>query len=133
MVRAGARRQASKPLALERVEEVPRRAASASRRPSAAAHPLLQPTPTVRRGEAEPAQKIALCVRAWHGAAPLITYNLLRTDRDVRRLLEGVRISRRIGRDAAFAKVVEMEMTPGPSVTDDDSLKQTILEQVDVY
>jgi choline dehydrogenase len=67
------------------------------------------------------------------GAAPLITYNLLRTERDMRRMIEGVGIARRIGRDAAFAKLVAMEMTPGASVTDEDSLKQTILEQVDVY
>jgi len=31
----------------------------------------------------------------------------------MRRMIEGVRISRRIGRDAAFTKVVDMEMTPG--------------------
>lgn len=45
----------------------------------------------------------------------------------------GVGIPRRIGRDAAFAKVVEMEMTPGSSVSDDDSVKRAIVEQVDVY
>ena len=47
------------------------------------------------------------------GAAPLITYDLLRAERDMRRMIEGVGISRRIGRDAPFVDVVEMEMTPG--------------------
>jgi choline dehydrogenase len=64
---------------------------------------------------------------------PVINYNLLSTERDMRRMIEGVGISRRIGRDAAFAKLVEMEMTPGSSVTDDDSLKRAIVEQVEVY
>jgi choline dehydrogenase len=65
-------------------------------------------------------------------AAPLINYNVLGTERDMRRMIEGVGISRRIGRDAAFAKLVEMEMTPGSSVTDDDSVKRAIVEQLDV-
>ena len=64
--------------------------------------------------------------------APIIHYNLLGTERDMRRMIEGVQISRRIGRDAAFARVVEMEMLPGASVPDED-LKQTIVEQVDIY
>jgi len=51
----------------------------------------------------------------------------------MRRTIEGVGISRRIGRDAAFAKLVEMEMTPGSAVTDDASVKQAIFEQLDVY
>lgn len=65
--------------------------------------------------------------------APVITYNLLQVERDMRRMIEGVGISRRIGRDAAFAKLVEMEITPGPSVTDDESVKRAIAEQLDVY
>ena len=65
--------------------------------------------------------------------APLINYNLLGTERDMRRMIEGVGISRRIGREAAFAKLVEMEMTPGSSATDEDSVKLAIVEQLDVY
>ena len=65
--------------------------------------------------------------------APLINYNLLSTERDMRRMIEGVGISRRIGREAAFAKLVETEMTPGSSLTDDDSVKRAIIEQLDVY
>ena len=65
--------------------------------------------------------------------APVINYNLLNTERDMRRMIEGVGISRRIGRDAAFAKLVEMEMTPGSSVADEDTLKRAIVEQLDVH
>jgi len=64
---------------------------------------------------------------------PVVNYNLLSTERDMRRMIEGVGVSRRIGRDAAFAKLIEMEMTPGSSVTDDDSVKRAIVEQLDVY
>lgn len=64
---------------------------------------------------------------------PVITYNLLHTERDMRRMIEGVGVSRRIGRDGAFAELVEMEMTPGSSVTDETSLKRAIVEQLDVY
>lgn len=66
-------------------------------------------------------------------APPVITYNLLHTERDMRRMIEGVGISRRIGRDSAFAELVELEMTPGSSVTDETSLKRVIVQQLDVY
>lgn len=66
-------------------------------------------------------------------AAPVINYNFLSTERDMRRMIEGISISRRIGRDAAFARLVEMEMTPDHSVTDDDSLKRAIVSQLDAY
>ena len=65
--------------------------------------------------------------------APVINYNLLNTERDMRRMIEGVGISRRIGRDAAFAKLVDMEMTPGSAVIDNESVKRAIVEQLDVY
>jgi choline dehydrogenase len=65
--------------------------------------------------------------------APIIQYNLLGTPRDMQRMIEGVHISRRIGRDAAFRAVAETEMLPGPAVTDDAALLQAIVEQLDVY
>ena len=64
---------------------------------------------------------------------PRIEYNLLGTERDMRRMIEGVKISRRIGSDAAFAKVVERELTPGPAVVGDEALQRAIVEQLDVY
>jgi choline dehydrogenase len=64
--------------------------------------------------------------------APVIAYNLLATPRDKDRMLEGVRLSRRIGTTPAFARVVDRELTPGPAVTD-AQLEHTVLEQLDVY
>jgi len=66
-------------------------------------------------------------------SAPVIQYNLLGTPRDMQRMIEGVHISRRIGRDAAFRAVAQTEMLPGPAVTDDAALRQAIVEQLDVY
>lgn len=66
-------------------------------------------------------------------AAPVITYNLLSTERDMERMLEGVMLSRRIGRDPAFAAIAHDEMTPGPRVTTDEEIRQAIFEQVDIY
>lgn len=64
---------------------------------------------------------------------PRIEYNLLGTERDMRRMLEGVKLSRRIGSDAAFAKVVDRELTPGSAVVGDEGLKRAITGQLDVY
>lgn len=66
-------------------------------------------------------------------AAPLIDYNFLAEARDRRRMLEGVKISRQIGRDAAFADVAQSEMLPGPDVRSDGELEKAILEQLDSY
>ena len=66
-------------------------------------------------------------------SAPIIQYNLLGTPRDMRRMIEGVHIARRIGREPAFRAVAETEMLPGPAVTDDTALRHAIIEQLDVY
>jgi choline dehydrogenase len=66
-------------------------------------------------------------------SAPVIWYNFLGTPRDMRRMIEGVHISRRIGRDAAFRAVAETEIRPGPAVTDDAAMRQVIVEQLDTY
>ncbi|UPG94460.1 GMC family oxidoreductase [Luteibacter aegosomatissinici] len=63
---------------------------------------------------------------------PCIGYNFLATERDRRRMLEGVRIARTIGRSPTFSAVVEEEMTPGSTVADAD-LERTILGQLDGY
>ncbi|WAS90561.1 GMC family oxidoreductase [Nannocystis punicea] len=64
--------------------------------------------------------------------APRIRYNFLSTARDRRRMLEGVRIARAIGRSKAFSATVAEEMTPGPAVADAD-LEPVILRQLDAY
>ena len=65
--------------------------------------------------------------------APRIAYNLLGSQRDMSRMLEGVEISRRIGRDPALASLVEFEMTPGLEATDRAQMQRALIEQMDVY
>lgn len=65
-------------------------------------------------------------------AAPVINYNPLNTERDMRRMIEGVGVSRR-GRDAAFARVGRNGNDASSSVTDDDSVKRAVVEQLDAY
>ncbi|GAA3111459.1 GMC family oxidoreductase N-terminal domain-containing protein [Pseudonocardia yunnanensis] len=62
-----------------------------------------------------------------------IDLNFLAEPRDRRRMLEGVQISRRIGRDSAMAAVVDGELTPGPGIRDDTALEQVIRQQLDTY
>lgn len=66
-------------------------------------------------------------------AAPLIRYNFFQEPGDLRRMLEAVRLSRRIGRTAPFSDVVEGEMTPGPDVGDDAALARAVVAAVDGY
>ncbi len=50
---------------------------------------------------------------------PEIDCNFLAEDRDARRMLEGVRLARKIGRNPALARFVELEIFPGDAVGDD--------------
>jgi choline dehydrogenase len=50
---------------------------------------------------------------------PEIDCNYLATDRDARRILEGVKLTRRLGRYPALAQFVELEILPGDGVGDD--------------
>jgi choline dehydrogenase len=50
---------------------------------------------------------------------PEIDCNFLAEDRDARRMLEGVKLARRIGRNPALAQFVELEIMPGDGVGDD--------------
>ena len=62
-----------------------------------------------------------------------INYNFLAAPRDRRRLLEGVKLSRRIARDEVMAAVLAGELAPGDDVRDDDTLARVIGEQVASY
>ena len=64
---------------------------------------------------------------------PSIEYNLLSDDADRRRMLEGVKLSRQIGRTLRLADFVEYEMTPGPEVIDDQALEQAVRTNLDTY
>jgi choline dehydrogenase len=50
---------------------------------------------------------------------PEIDCNFLAEDRDARRMLEGVKLARQIGRNPALARFLELEILPGDAVGDD--------------
>ena len=50
---------------------------------------------------------------------PEIDCNFLAEDRDARRMLEGVKLARKIGRNPALAQFLELEIMPGDAVGDD--------------
>ena len=66
-------------------------------------------------------------------APPLIDLNLLGTPRDRRRMLEGVKLSRRIARNRIFADLSELEMMPGDQVQTDDDLLNAIEAHIASY
>jgi choline dehydrogenase len=50
---------------------------------------------------------------------PEIDCNFLAEDRDARRMLEGVKLTRKLGRNPALAQFIELEIIPGDAVGDD--------------
>jgi choline dehydrogenase len=56
------------------------------------------------------------------GEQPEIDCNYLAEDRDARRMVEGVKLARKIGRNAALARFLELEILPGDAVGDDQLL-----------
>jgi choline dehydrogenase len=66
-------------------------------------------------------------------AAPRIDLNFLAEPRDRRRLLEGVKLSREIGRTAPLRDLVEVELAPGPKVRSDTALEAAIIAGLDAY
>ncbi|NLS00490.1 dehydrogenase [Rhizobium sp. P38BS-XIX] len=66
-------------------------------------------------------------------AMPLIRFNFFDDRSDLRRMMEAVQLSRRIGRTAPFSDVVEFEMTPGHDVEDTAALEKAIIANVDGY
>jgi choline dehydrogenase len=65
--------------------------------------------------------------------APIIDLNFLATARDRRRMLQGVKLSRSIGRDGTFAQTSAFEMMPGESIQDDMTLLNVIGQQLAAY
>jgi choline dehydrogenase len=51
---------------------------------------------------------------------PEIDCNFLAEERDARRMLEGVKLARKIGRNPALARLLELEILPGDAVGDDE-------------
>jgi len=66
-------------------------------------------------------------------AAPHIHYNFFDDPNDLDRLVEAVRLSRKIGRTAPFSDVIDHEMAPGNTVDDGAALRANIVATVDAY
>ena len=63
---------------------------------------------------------------------PEIDCNYLAEGRDARRMLEGVRLARKIGRNPALARFLELEILPGDAVAD-DQLAEVIASNLASY
>ena len=66
-------------------------------------------------------------------AMPLIRYNFFQDKSDLRRMMEAVRLSRRIGKTAPFSDTIAFEMAPGHDVSDDDALEKAVITEIDGY
>ena len=64
---------------------------------------------------------------------PLIDPDLLGDERDVRRMVAGLRVAREIGSAAAFAPVRDKELFPGPNADTDDELVAYLRATVTSY
>jgi choline dehydrogenase len=63
---------------------------------------------------------------------PEIDCNFLAEGRDMRRMLEGVRLARKLGRNPALARFLELEIIPGDAVGD-DQLKEAVTSNLASY
>src|ERR1700744_5505450 len=63
---------------------------------------------------------------------PEIDCNFLAEQRDARRMLEGGRLARKLGRNPALARFLELEMLPGDAVGD-DQLEDAIASNLASY
>jgi choline dehydrogenase len=63
---------------------------------------------------------------------PEIDCNYLAAERDARRMLEGVKLARKIGRNPALARFLELEILPGDAVGD-DQLAEVIASNLASY
>jgi choline dehydrogenase len=66
-------------------------------------------------------------------AAPDIHYNFFDDQNDLERLVEAVRLSRKIGRTAPFSDLIDHEIAPGNTVDDGEALRANILSNVAAY
>lgn len=66
-------------------------------------------------------------------AAPQIRYNFFEQENDLDRMVEAVELSRRIGRSAPFAELIDHEMAPGAALSEAKALRQNIVANVAGY
>jgi choline dehydrogenase len=66
-------------------------------------------------------------------AAPHIHYNFFDDENDLDRLVEAVRLSRKIGRTAPFSDLIDREIAPGKTVDDSETLRANIVSTIGAY
>lgn len=66
-------------------------------------------------------------------AMPHIRYNFFDDPNDLDRMLDAVRLSRRIGRTPPFADLIDHEMAPGNTVDDGEALRASIVANAAAY
>jgi choline dehydrogenase len=66
-------------------------------------------------------------------AAPHIHYHFFADPNDLDRVVEAVRLSRKIGRTAPFSDLIDHEMAPGNTVDDGEALRANIVSSVAAY
>lgn len=67
------------------------------------------------------------------GDAPRIDLNFLCEPGDRQRLLDGIRLARRIGATEPLAGLIDHELTPGPAAVTDTAIEQSMLATLEVY
>ncbi|MGE7955055.1 GMC family oxidoreductase [Pseudomonas sp. NPDC089530] len=65
--------------------------------------------------------------------APLIDLNFLARAEDRARLLEGVKLARRIGQSAPLKDLIHSELNPGAQASSDAQIEQSMLATLDTY
>ncbi|MEU6918424.1 GMC family oxidoreductase [Streptomyces olindensis] len=66
-------------------------------------------------------------------AAPRIDLNFLAEPEDRRRMVEGIRLARRIGATAPLSGLISQELNPGAEADTDESIERTMLATLDTY
>ncbi|WP_175874600.1 GMC oxidoreductase [Burkholderia sp. BCC0397] len=67
------------------------------------------------------------------GDAPVIDLNFLGEEQDRVRLLEGIKLARRIGRTAPLSGLVHSELNPGPGAESDERILASARSTLDTY
>ncbi len=66
-------------------------------------------------------------------AAPVIDLNFLAEAGDRARLLEGVKLARKLGQTAPLSAMVHSELAPGAAARDDRAIERSMLDTLDTY
>ncbi|WP_222430141.1 GMC oxidoreductase [Burkholderia sp. MSMB617WGS] len=67
------------------------------------------------------------------GDAPVIDLNFLADEQDRVRLLDGIKLARRIGRTAPLSDLIHSELNPGPGAATDEQILASVRSTLDTY